>query len=142
VTVTLWARAARSSLGEVLIPRSTKLNCVVLHQKLHAPNLGPPKATALGQPNRIKPEFGSIRVPFHMDVPRLVSVSGVEEQPIGSAPEDRRHEDDCMPASSARRRLVSLTLPLTRGHPTEPKAREVDRRVERHVRRPDHERIS
>jgi hypothetical protein len=44
-----------------------------------------------------------------MHVPWFVSVSRVEKQPIGSAPEDRRHGDNCKPASPVRSPLVSLT---------------------------------
>src|SRR5205823_8247596 len=90
-------------------------------------NLGPAKAAALGQPYWIKPELGSIRISFHMHVPWFVSVSGVEEQPIGSAPEDRRHGDDCKPASPVRRPIVSLTLAFTCGRAS---AREPGRQVQ------------
>src|SRR5258705_13733472 len=108
VTVTCWANAARNSLCEVLIPRPTELNCVVPHQRLHAPDLGPAKTAALRQPHRVEPEFGTARFPLHMHVPWFVSVSGIEEQPIWPCPEDRRHRDDCMPKSWARGLAVSL----------------------------------
>ena len=112
VTVTRWASAARNSLCEVLIPRPTELNCVVPHQRLHAPDLGPAKTAALRQPQRVEPEFRTVRFPLHMHVPWFDSVSGVEEQPIWPCPEDRRHRDDCMPMSRARGLAVSLTISL------------------------------
>jgi hypothetical protein len=115
VTVTCCAIADRKSLGEVLIPRSTKLYSVVSHHRLHPANLGPAKAAAPGQPYWIKPELGSVRISLHMHVPWFVSVSRVEKQPIGSAPEDRRHGDNCKPASPVRSPLVSLTLRISGG---------------------------
>jgi hypothetical protein len=100
VTVTRWASAGRSSLGEVLIPPSTKANGVVAHQRFDAPDLGAAKAAALGSPHRIKPELDSIRIPFNVHVPRLPSVSGVKEEPIWSTPQDRRHRNDCLSTPS------------------------------------------
>jgi hypothetical protein len=66
VTVTFWAVADHKPLGEVLIPRSTKLNSVLSHERLHTADLDPAKATALGQSYWIKPELGSIRISLHM----------------------------------------------------------------------------
>jgi hypothetical protein len=72
-------------------------------------DLGPPKATALGQPHRVQPELRQIRFSFDVHVSRLVSVPGVEEQPIGSAPKTVGMDYDSKPTSAAACRLVSAS---------------------------------
>src|SRR3972149_10649714 len=82
VTATCCASAARSSLGEVLIPRSTKVSRVLPHQCLQTSDLGPAKPAALRQPYRIEPELAPVRFPLDGYVARLLPVSGVEEEPV------------------------------------------------------------
>jgi hypothetical protein len=52
--------AARISLGEVLIPRSTKLSYVLSHQCLQASDFGPAEASAFSETHGIKPKLAKV----------------------------------------------------------------------------------
>jgi hypothetical protein len=64
---------------------------VLLYDPLYGSYLRPGKPAASLKPHGLKPELGDILVTLHMHVLRLVSVAGIEEQPIGSDSENRRH---------------------------------------------------
>ena len=52
----------------------------------------PTEATALLDPNRHEPEFGDIRFTLHMDMWRLITITGVKEEAIWANSKDRRHD--------------------------------------------------
>src|SRR6266496_966431 len=68
VTETCCASATRSSLGEELIPCSTKFDLVLPHQGLQPSDLYSAKPATLCQPHRIEPEFATVCFPFDMNM--------------------------------------------------------------------------
>ena len=49
--------------------------------------------------NRIKPEFRNLVVTLHMNMHALVSVGGVEEEPIGTLSQYRGHSQSSLDMS-------------------------------------------
>ncbi len=62
-----------------------------MNDSLYASYLRPGEPAASLQPHGLKPELGDILVTLHVDVPRLIPVAGIEKQPVGTNPENRRH---------------------------------------------------
>jgi hypothetical protein len=64
---------------------------VFLNQSLDSVQFGGPKPATSFQTDRLKPELGLRPIAFHMYVRRLVPVARVEEEPVRSDPQHRRH---------------------------------------------------
>ena len=124
VTVIRWASAERGSLGKVLIPSPAKLIGVVHHQRLHTSNLGPTNRSRPAAPDQARAWPDSRPAPHaRVAAPPCLRSRRTEEQPIRSAPEDRRHGDDCMPRSPGETSPCLATCALSgRGEQREPRS--------------------
>lgn len=61
------------------MPSPQQYRLPFLHNPLNAPHLGPPKPTALLQPDRVQPELCHSLLSLNVNVLRLISVPGIEE---------------------------------------------------------------
>ena len=57
---------------------------MILRKLLDPADFDPRETTTALQPDRIEPEFGDIIVPFNVYVGRLMTVTCIEEEPIGA----------------------------------------------------------
>jgi hypothetical protein len=55
---------------------------MLAYEPANVANLGSPKSTATGQPDRVEPELGNAIAALDMNVGRLVTAARVEEEPI------------------------------------------------------------
>ena len=62
-------------------------------QPMNSPQLDATEPHASLKSNRIEPVLGDIITWFDMNMRRLLTVSGVEEEPIGTDWEHRRHAE-------------------------------------------------
>ncbi len=62
-----------------------------VHQLFDLDEFGAPKSDAMLQPYWRQLEFRERRIAFDMDMHRFVAVAGIEEEPVGTDPHDRRH---------------------------------------------------
>jgi hypothetical protein len=73
------------------IPAPLQLLSMLLDQPLNPPNLRGLEATAALKANGAQPELRGIVVSFNVNMRRLISISRVEEETVGTDPQDRRH---------------------------------------------------
>jgi hypothetical protein len=66
---------------------------VMFDQPMNSPQLDATEPQASLKSNRIEPVLGDIIASFDMNMRRLLTVSGVEEEPIGTDAEHRRHAE-------------------------------------------------
>ncbi len=64
---------------------------MLLDKRLQSTEFDSVDPTAVLETNRTEPELGPPRVTLDMNVSRLSAIGGVEEQSVGSNPEDCRH---------------------------------------------------
>ena len=58
------------------------------------------KPAAARQPDRVEPELRSVRIPFHVDMGRLVPIRGIEEEPICTLTMNGRHMASLTPSTA------------------------------------------
>src|SRR5689334_61866 len=80
LTITRAARAGQCSIGEVLIPRPQELRLVGADQLENTCQLGYAEAAALLESYGIQPDLGPAASSLDMNVRRLDSIAGVEEE--------------------------------------------------------------
>jgi hypothetical protein len=68
----------------------TSLN-VLLDQSLNSIDFSPRKAAAALKPHRVKPVLSDIVITFNVHVRRLLSIASIEEKPIRTQSQNRRH---------------------------------------------------
>ena len=61
------------------------------HEGPNSADLGPTESAAILKANRVEPELGAVLVSFDMNVHRLVTISGVEEEAVRPTPKNRWH---------------------------------------------------
>jgi hypothetical protein len=66
---------------------------VMLDQPMNSAQLDAAEPHTSLKSNRIEPVLGDIITPFDMNMRRLLAVSGVEEEPIRTDAEHRRHAE-------------------------------------------------
>lgn len=93
VTTTATALGSCTSAGEELIPRPQQNLDVVHDYSLDAAKFHPAEAFAFLQPDGTQPELRKPGIPLDMYVGRFCTVGGVEEEPVGTAPQDSWHRD-------------------------------------------------
>src|SRR5438034_6864010 len=91
VTLTSTARTLWRSLAKEAIPTPQQFLPIALHQLLDLPNLRRPEASARLKTDRAQPELRRPVIALDMNVRRLAPVAGIEEEAIGSRPQDCRH---------------------------------------------------
>src|SRR5947209_4491926 len=91
LSVTWRALAAWISSAEVLIPAPQQRGLLILDKLLHLANLAPGEPTLAVEANRFEPELGDAVVTFDVDVRRLATISRIEEKPVGTNSQYRRH---------------------------------------------------
>lgn len=57
---------------------------MILRKLLDPADFDPRETTTALQPDRIEPEFGDIIVPFNAYVGRIMTITCIEEEPIGA----------------------------------------------------------
>ncbi len=85
------------------------MRLVFLNDSTDSLRLDAAEPAASRKPDGVKPEFSRRRFPFHVNVRRLITVSGIEKEPIRTNSKNRRHRLWCGP--------LSLMLPLLRKRP-------------------------
>ena len=81
---------------------------MLCHEPFKIPEFRRTKTAAPGEPDRVQPKLRPARIPFHMDVDRLVPVRRVEEEPERAFTMNGRHRP-----SVARCRCILVWLSAT-----------------------------
>ena len=88
---TACAQGGRSSIGEVVIPRSQQEFPIGGHQPFDQSQFLGAVAATIRKAHRVELKLSGIGVTFDMDVGRFMPIGGVEEEPIGAMAKDCRH---------------------------------------------------
>jgi hypothetical protein len=104
--LTLRASACFSSIREVLIPRPHQRVGILFDDTLDTDDLCSAEAATSIESHRFQPEFCSAVLSLHMDMRRLMSIGGIEEQSVGSISQDSRQRSS----------LQCLARPAALGH--------------------------
>jgi hypothetical protein len=92
VTVTVSAAGTAISTAEVVIPRLPKGILMLGHEFMEATDFLTRKTAALLQPDRVKPKLRNLVLSFDVRMGRFLSIAGVKEEPVGTDPQNCRHE--------------------------------------------------
>jgi hypothetical protein len=82
LTSTLWARGLSTSIIKEVIPTLQQASLIRADQSSDFPRFISRESTTPLQPDRVKPEFGRARLPFYVDVRRLLVIARVEKEPV------------------------------------------------------------
>lgn len=84
VTETRCARGSPTSIGddEVLIPFPQQELSALHYDPFKRTKFRGPEPTAAGEPDRVEPKLGPLRISLHVDVRWLVPVGRVKEEAI------------------------------------------------------------
>ena len=94
MSATCCARASLISLAadEVLMPGSQELLLPRYDQCFNLTKFRRSESTTTSEAYGIKPELGTVRLPFHVNVRRLRAVGRVEEEPVRTLTMNGRHD--------------------------------------------------
>jgi hypothetical protein len=78
------------STAEVVIPCLHEPRMIFFNHFLNAADFNPAEAAAAVKHYRFKPEFRYFVVPFNVNMPRFVFITGIKEKTVRSNPQNGR----------------------------------------------------